>query len=167
MKKFLIIGIITVVVFSLIAVPVYAAKKDNPANDNPNNLYLYEKDTNWEIVWDGAWGKLNYKLDESSLDFVFNGHKLEKNTGYSLIVYEDWPNAWVLAEGTTNNGGNIHLSGIVGPDDAEEYVFTAWNPSEYLFEHHLLIVDDGEIKIWLVLTEDLDEEPTEPPGPGG
>jgi len=155
MKKLMAIALAIVMVLSLGTSAVLAAKGDTPANDNPNNLYLYEKDAGWNIVWDGAWGKMNFKLVDSTIDFVFNGHRLEKNTKYTLISYTDpWPGSPVcLASGTSNGGGNINLAGSVDLGKSEEIkiwlvlssdvdcdtpAMTGWNPSDYLFEHNLI-----------------------------
>ena len=53
-KKFLVGAAASAVVLGSIAIPALAAPggKDSPANDNPNNLYLYQKDASWNIVWD-------------------------------------------------------------------------------------------------------------------
>jgi len=168
MKKVMIFTIVVSLLVSLAAVPIVMAKGDNPANDKPNTLYLYEKDEDgpddisgndddWSIVWDGAWGKMSFKLDDTTLDFVFNGHKLEKNTDYTLISYNDpWPGSPVcLASGTSNGGGNINLAGSVDLGKSEGIkiwlvlssdvdcksdptAMTAWNSSEYLLEHNLI-----------------------------
>jgi len=75
------------------AIPALAAPggKDSPANDNPQNLYLYQKNTNWNIVWDGAWGKYNFKLSGEEISGVFNGHGLVPGTDYTLVEYNGWP----------------------------------------------------------------------------
>jgi len=154
-KKLVAVVLAVVVVLTLGVMPVFAAKGDNPANDNPNNLYLYEKDANWDIVWDGAWGKMSYELSGETIRFVFNGHGLEANTEYTLISYTDpWPGSPVcLASGTSNRGGNIHLAGsadlgksegikiwlVLSSDvDCDIPAMTGWHPSEYLFEHNLI-----------------------------
>lgn len=63
-----------------------------PAADNglshpgqTSQLYLYQKDADWNVVDGGAWGKMSF----SSASFVFNGHKLVSGTEYSLIYYPD------------------------------------------------------------------------------
>lgn len=104
---------------SLVAVPIAMAKKDTPANDKTNTLYLYEKDANWDIVWNGAWGMMSFDLTDTTIDCVFNGHGLEKGTDYSLISYDGWPNVTVIASGTSNNGGNINLKGSTDLDKSE------------------------------------------------
>lgn len=126
--------------------PAFAA----PDKSKTDHIYLYEKDTTtWDVIDDGAWGKLSYKTDT----FVFNGHSLPADTDYSLVRYLDpWEThvVTVLAEGTTNNGGNIHLAGAMldgGPkvwlvltDDLsdDKTSFAAWNDEAYLFENNLI-----------------------------
>ena len=124
-------------------------------NSQVEHLYLYEKNpSDWSIIEDGAWGKMTFKKDKNT--FVLNGHGLEPNTEYALIHYmENWPEAHVIVRGYTNDLGDIHLSGswdvwtmklwlVLGSDitgDGGDKVidnFTAWNPTEYLFEHHVL-----------------------------
>lgn len=156
MKKLIVLTSAVALLVGIVAVQMVAAKGDNPANDKPNTLYLYEKDpVTWEIVWDGAWGKMSFKLDGTTIDFVFNGHGLEKDTDYTLISYNDpWPGSPVcLAAGTSNNGGNINLQGTVdlGKSDGIKIwlvlssdvdcsvpAMIGWNPGEYLFEHNLV-----------------------------
>ena len=146
MIKLLVIAAVCALLISLIAVPVALAKKgDTPANDNPNNLYLYEKDADWYIVWDGAWGKMNLS---SSVKVTFMGHGLTADTDYTLIIYNEWPNATVIGSGTANKGGNVNIRGsaelesgdkvwlVLSCDLNENDQFIAWNPSEYLFEHN-------------------------------
>ena len=128
-----------------------------------SQLYLYEKDpATWEIVEDGAWGKMMY----SENAFVFNGHGLEAGVDYTLIYYLD---LWLgnglicLANGTTNNGGNINLKDrfdftsipiasdtndgakiwlVLSDDvDCENQKMTSWDPTEYLFENNLINED--------------------------
>lgn len=116
---------------------------------------------------------MKYNLNCSTFDFVFNGHGLEPYTGYSLIYYIDpglgpWtelPRIVILATGTSNGGGNVHLSGskdtgsipytnddnypeggkiwLVLTADIDLDVFTfkmAWNTTEYLFEYDLITI---------------------------
>ena len=108
-------------------------------------LYLFEKDdVTWEIVPDGAWGKMKYNL--RSGDYVFNGHGLEAGMDYTLINFArindaEWPATInVLSSGLANGGGNVHIAG------------------NQLFES---LAEDGTtgslsgIKIWLVLSSDI------------
>ncbi len=114
-----------------------------------SQLYLYEKDVNWQPVIGGAWGKLTFK----SSGFVFNGHGLIAGNDYSLINYVDlWPGtpATCLANGIANSDGNLHLSGpadlnglgkiwlILSSDVTCGTGMTGWNPSEYLFEYKMI-----------------------------
>ena len=113
------------------------------------HLYLYEKDPEtWEIVEDGAWGKITYipKKDK----FIFNGHGLEPGGLYDLINYapgvnwtrDTYPNPWPgknsteIASGIVNEEGNIHLKG-------------SWNETIGEETHDI----DG--KVWLVLSDDF------------
>jgi hypothetical protein len=147
MKKVILFTTVVALLVSLVAVPIAMAKKgDTPANDKPNTLYLYEKDTDWEIVWDGAWGAMS--LNPSGKG-TFNGHGLTADTGYTLVIYNGWPDVTVIGSGTANKGGNVNISGspelatgdkvwLVLSDDITGDELTAWNPSEYLFEHNLI-----------------------------
>ena len=158
-----------------------AGNKNQNQNDftwesNVGHLYLYEKtgDPDWEIVEGGAWAKMNYSLSGSEFEYLFNGHRLDPSTDYSLIYYaDDWPGnnpGALIAAGTTNRGGNLHLAGSVElnmdlPDPADANYpsgakiwlvlsddynvgmakLTAWNPGEYLFENNLITYYDTDI----------------------
>ena len=153
---------------------VMAGKTAPAGKSNIGQLYLFEKDpTTWEIVEDGAWGKMQYNLEGSTFDFVFNGHGLEPSSEYTLIYYPDpWPGTGLLClgSGTANNGGNVHIAASVDtgdlpfetednyPDgakiwlvlsadvDCENQVFNnVWNPTEYLFEYDLITFDDTDV----------------------
>jgi len=177
MKKLLMLAIVVAVVGSLLGGSVVMAKgKHGPAGkSNVAFLYLYEKDpSTWEIVDGGAWGKLKYNLSGSTFDFVFNGHELEADTGYSLIYYADpWPGdnpGALIGSGTSNDEGNINLRGSVElntdlptPTDANypggakiwlvlssDYDATntkmiGWDPTEYLYEHNLINYEDTDV----------------------
>ncbi len=169
MKK-LIIGLVAALTLvSLMAVPVFAAGKDGPAgNSNIGHLYLYEKDAStWEIVENGAWGKMTYNLSGETFDLVFNGKGLDAREDYSLIYYADpWPGTGgaLLASGIANNGGNLNLKAsedvgnipvdedankdggkiwlvLTADYDADAGKMTAWNPTKYLFENALITFD--------------------------
>ena len=168
MKRLLVVAIVVALVGSLVATPVLAGKHGPAGKSNIGHLYLYEKDpSDWSIVDGGAWGKLKYNLSGPTFDFVFNGHRLEANTDYSLIYYPEPQTTWpwpvmVIDSGTTNRGGNINLVGSVdlgmdldGPadpynpeggakiwlvltDDIVGGSLSGWNPTEYLFENNLI-----------------------------
>ena len=154
-----VIAIILIVTLLLIgAVPALAIKGDSPANDNPNNLYLYQKDADaaWGIVWDGAWGKYNYSLSSTVITGPFNGHGLAPGTNYTLIEYDGWPNVTVIGSGVADASGDVHITGTVdvgtGGEVLDKYkiwlvlssdinasgALAGWNPSQYLFEHNLI-----------------------------
>ena len=114
---------------------------------NIGHLYLYEKDpATWEIVEDGAWGKMKYNLSGSSLKFVFNGHGLMPDEDYTLLYYPDpWPGEGLicLGEGMADEDGNVHIRGGADTGDL---------PAEW--------DDNFEVgaKIWLVVSMDVDCE---------
>ncbi|MFC1948545.1 hypothetical protein ACFLXY_11580, partial [Chloroflexota bacterium] len=159
--------VIGLTVVALLAAPAMAAGKTGQAgNSNIGHLYLYEKDPgSWEIVEDGAWGKMKYNLSGETFDYVFNGHGLEPGCEYTLIYYPDpWPGEGLicLGEGTADKGGNVHIKGskdtgdlpMTGDDnhpdgakiwlvlsedvDCDEQEMTGWTPCEYLFEYDLI-----------------------------
>ena len=151
------VGLVVAVLCSLVVTPVFAAKGDTPANDNPNNLYLYEKDANWGIVEDGAWGIYDYSLSRGGkatrVSGIFYGYGLEDGTSYSLIYYpEVAPNPWVEGEyevAVIGNGvaedGKVEITGsatIGFPDEQPEI-------GDYVGQ-------TGD-KIWLVLSDDLED----------
>lgn len=130
--------------------PAETGKPEDPGNpgkgkpENPGgnviHLYLYEKDPEtWEIIEDGAWGKLTAIIHQDM--FVFNGHALTIGDEYSLIYYPDpWPGKglMVLGSGVVNEEGNIHIMGQ--------------------FDFDLIPIDEDTndgAKIWLVLKEDV------------
>ncbi len=124
------------------------------------HLYLYEKDpSDWSIVLDGAWGKMNYPLQGPTFKFVFNGHDLEAETAYTLIYYPDpWPGTGLICLGsaTSNGGGNVHIMG--SPDTGDLPIPEDFNnPANS--NHDDCIAGSTCIegaKIWLVLSSDVD-----------
>jgi len=133
-------------------------------NGKAKHLYLVEKDAEWGIVSDGAWGKMNFKEDM----FVFNAHGLTPGLEYSLVYYPDpWPGTGlkVLGAATADADGNVHIKedfdfmGISDGDandatgakiwlvltsdldissDSTTNSMTGWNPVEYLFEYNVI-----------------------------
>ncbi len=158
MKKLFVMLVIALIATLMVPATIAMAApagKDTPANDNPQNLYLYEKDANWEIVWDGAWGKYNYKLSGTTISGVFNGHGLVPGTGYTLVGYNGWPSVTVIGSAVADASGNVNMRGtaVVGPggetlgqykiwlvlsSDVSGGSLTGWQPSAYLFEHNLV-----------------------------
>ena len=137
--------------------------KGQAGNSNNAFIELWQKDpATWEIVEDGAWGKLKYNLAGAEFEFLFNGHGLEPGAEYSLIIYNDpWPGTGsvLLASGTACEYGNIHLAGSIelGADLADAKIWlvlssdfdgsqmVGWNPTEYLFEYDLISYDDTDV----------------------
>jgi hypothetical protein len=167
MKKYLILVLI-VLLISALSVGVLAGKTGQAGKSNIAHLYLHEKDPDtWDIVEDGAWGKMKYNLSGSEFDFVFNGHGLVPGEDYTLIYYPDpWPGTGLicLGNGTVNEEGDIHIAESVEIEclpiegdendgakiwlvltsdvDCENAEMTGWTPIEYLFEYDLIAFDD-------------------------
>jgi hypothetical protein len=120
-------------------------------------LYLYEKDSAWDVVDDGAWGRLDFRPDGSEFMLHIDGNRLDRGTDYTLIYYPDpWPGSGLvcLGDDTADRRGRIHIrewlsvSGI--PDAAKIWLVLSadvhcgnqemigWNPTEYLFENNLI-----------------------------
>jgi hypothetical protein len=170
MNKKLTLTLVAMVVVSLMLAPMALAKGKNgqAGKSNVAHLYLYEKDPGtWEIVKDGAWGKMQYRIKGRVFRYVFNGHNLEPGTDYQLIYYPDpWPGDGLicLGCGTANEWGNIHIKGVVDTGDlpieadenegakiwlvvygdvnCEDSRMIGWNPEEYLFEYDLITFID-------------------------
>ena len=98
MKK-LLLSLVVMLALAVIA-PVFAGEEEKAefhgfGDDlELEHLYLYQKDhaNDWEVVEKGASGKLHYTPFGSEFKFVFNGHKMDPGTDYTLIYYPDpWP----------------------------------------------------------------------------
>ena len=102
--------LLTVFVF-----PVFAKGPSAPAGkSNKAHLYLYEKNLDWGIVEDGAWGKMTYDQSGDMFDYVFNGHGLIPEGDYTLIYYPDpWPgdNLMCFGDGVANEYCDVHIMG--------------------------------------------------------
>jgi hypothetical protein len=169
MKKYLILVLMVLLIGTLTAA-VLADQHGQAGKSNIAHLYLYEKDPDtWEIVEDGAWGKMKYNMSGDEFKFVFNGHGLEPEADYTLIYYPDgWPGEGLiyLGNGTVNEEGNIHIAESVDdtgdlpsesddnyPDgakiwlvlsadvDCDNHLMIGWDPTEYLFEYDLITFD--------------------------
>ena len=174
-KKFVGIFLAAILVTSVVALGAVAVAKPGKVpngqagKSNVAHLYLFEKDADWNIVEEGAWGKMKYNLAGPEFDFVFNGHGLEPNTEYTLIYYPDpWPgnNLTCLGSGTVCEEGNVHIKGsvdtgdlpIVGDEnagakiwlvlsddvDCDAQTMVGWDPTEYLFEYDLITFEDTD-----------------------
>ena len=139
---------------------------------NKAHLNLYEKDpSTWEIVENGAWGKMKYNLEGPTFDFMFNGHSLAIGEEFTLIYYPDpWPGTGLICLGasTSDDEGNVHIKGSVDTGklpafgdenyregakiwlvlssdvDCENATMIGWNPTEYLFEYDLITFYDTD-----------------------
>jgi len=181
MKRGWIVGVTVLLAVALASAPATVFAADNAANDKigagkSNNafLYLYEKDADYNFVWDGAWGKLKYKQAGPTFDFNFNGHHLVPGEDYTLIYFPDyegnpWPREGIrcFANATANEEGNVHLRGSVNLEsdlpmegdindgakiwlvlssdiDCDACTMSGWNNTEYLFEHHFITYTDTD-----------------------
>jgi hypothetical protein len=156
---------------SLAVVPAAAGPTGPAGKSNTAHLYLFEKDpSTWDIVWGGAWGKMRYRLSGSAFDFVFNGHNLVADEGYTLIYYPDpWPGNGLicLGSGTANMYDDVHIKAAVdtgdlpaagdanaaakiwlvldGDVDCTNRRMVGWDPTEYLFEYDKITFDDTDV----------------------
>ena len=132
------------------------------AKNNLGHLYLYEKDSaTWNVVEDGAWGKMEYNLTGSTFDFVFNGHKIKDvASSYRLIYYPDpWPanNLICLGEPSTpNKGKNIHIEGSQELNTDLPALYDWNNPDNPNYSTGPDSTMINGAKIWLVLNSDVD-----------
>jgi hypothetical protein len=121
-----------------------------------------------------TFGVLKYNLEGPVFEYLFNGHGLQPDTDYSLIYYADpWPGdnpGALIASGTTDIDGNIHLKGSKNLDmdlpniadenypngakiwlissrdyDAKNTKMSGWNPNDYLFEYDLITYNDIDV----------------------
>ena len=169
MRKFVLFALCAVMVCAM-AVAVFAGKNGQSGKSNVAHLYLYEKDqVTWEIIEDGAWGKMKYNLSGPEFDFVFNGHELESGLEYTLIYYPDpWPGNGLICLGsdTADEEGNVHIKNsvdtgdlpIAGDEndgakiwlvlsddvDCENQYMVDWHGEEYLFEYDLITFNDTD-----------------------
>lgn len=167
MRKYLVFALVVLLVAGLATAAVAEGKS------NVGRLTLYEKDPDgWSIVDGGASGSLRYNLRGPRFNFSFHGHGLEPDTDYSLIYYADpWPGndpGAFLRSATTNKKGDINFGGSVeldmdlpsSPDqnypggakiwlvltsDWNNFSWTLWRPTEYLFENNLITYDDTDV----------------------
>ena len=157
--------IIALVILGLVGNLSQACGPHEPAGKSQvSHLYLYEKDpVTWDIISNGSWGKMKYRLSGEEFEFVFNGHKLTARQDYTLIYYPDpWPGEGLICLGnsTANEEGDIHIAESVDTGDlpsegdenegakiwlvlssdvdCENSKMIGWNPTEYLFEHNLI-----------------------------
>lgn len=154
------------VLWCAVAEPAFCGEPRSPLNtqavgkqrSSQRTLALYAKDPDtWKIRPGGARGTLIY--NEKSGRFTFTAGKLKPLSGYVLVRNADTPPTGdLLARGTTNNAGELRLSGrwndwtkkiwlVTGSDltvKGNRVTLIAWNPEQYLFEEKVLGVYCGE-----------------------
>ena len=138
------------------------------------SLLLVSKDPTWNVIWTGAFGVLKYNPKGPTFNYALDGYRLKPNTAYSLIYYADpWPGnhpGALIASGSTDGDGDIHLAGSVelGMDlphtsdanyptgakiwlvQSDQYnaatkSMTGWTPATYLFEYNLITFNDTDV----------------------
>lgn len=160
-KKIMVSGILLLVILGGMATAKGPSKQ--AGKSDIAHVYLFEKDPiTWEIVENGAWGKMKYNLEGATFDFVFNGHNLTPDLSYTLIYYPDpWPGNGLICLGTemANDECNVHIKGSIDTGDmldakiwlvlssdvdCENAKMIGWNPTAYLFEYDLITFDDTD-----------------------
>jgi len=169
-KKIMMSGILLLVILGGMATAKGPSKQ--AGKSDIAHIYLFEKDPiTWEIVENGAWGKMKYNLEGATFNFVFNGHNLTPGLRYTLIYYPDpWPGNDLICLGTeiANDGCNVHIKGSIDtgdmptedddnyPDgakiwlvlsrdvDCENAMMIGWDPTEYLFEYDIISFNDTD-----------------------
>ncbi len=132
MRRFMVVLTAISMVLVAGALPSFAAKAKAPGNikvNSPANvnqigagksnvgfLELYQQDSSGSIIGDGARGKMKFNLAGSDFGFLFNGHRLDPNTPYTLMRSREplltLPYRFeVMASGQSNGGGNLHIAG--------------------------------------------------------
>lgn len=122
MKKVIGIVLAVTLLLTVMAVPVLAKGPSGPAGkSNVGHIYLVEKDPDtWEIVEGGAWGKLKYSLDGSTLDVVLNAHGLVPgdwhlvelvdkdvdDTGWTVLSPDNYSSFY----GQADSDGNVNIA---------------------------------------------------------
>jgi len=163
MKKYLILVLIVLLIGALsVGVLAGKGKTGQAGKSNIAHLYLHEKDADWVIVENGAWGKMKYNISGPEFDFVFNGHGLVPGDDYTLIYYPDlWPGTGLicLGSGTVNEEGNIHIAEsedtgsledakiwlvLTSDVDCDGQFMIGWSPDDYLFEYDLITFNDTD-----------------------
>jgi len=119
-----------------------------------STLLLSEKDSNWEIVDDGAKGKLIFNPISPNFDFTFYGCGLKRTEDFHLIYYADYPDAFINWGGdnpgklietfSPDSEGNIYRKGSIDLNMDLPHPNDANYPAG--------------AKIWLVPCSDYDDE---------
>ena len=142
-------------------------------------IFLYEKDSEWDIVPNGAWGFLQYTTFGPEFKYFLNAKRIHTDSEYNLIYYADpWsgdhPGAlidslWTDGFGNITESGSVNLNMDLPHPNDENYLKGAkiwlvlsndynpatnsmirWNPTEYLFENNLITYDDTDVAYLLL-----------------
>lgn len=143
MKKYLALAM----VFSMLVLPAVSAA--NYFGINVNELQLFEKDSSWNIVPDGAYGLVKFTAVRTPWRIVqervqVSVHDLEPKTMYQLIYYGDETHNDVYPYATCI--GNPRMTSTQGYFKSGSAVFP-----------HLSMWDDSIAqKFWVVPSSDVD-----------
>jgi len=120
------------------AVPAMAASK----SINKNVNLVKKNPETWQIVA-GPAGQYKYKLVDTNISGVFDGHGLVVGTAYTLSSYRDGNNIVVLGAGTASARGDLHIMNTpIDVGAAQEWT------GDYMGQ-------PAGYKIWLVPTGDI------------
>jgi|GEM_PF-3914131 len=134
-------------------------------------LRLENKDSQWNPIWDGRYGILDFASASPTFDYSLRVYGLNPSTAYKLIYYKDpWPGTGSkeIASFTTDGAGNWSGSGsvelntdlptagdpnsgakiwvVLSSDwDSANQKMKDWHQSEYLFEWNLISYDDTDV----------------------
>jgi len=134
----------------IIMVPVLAkGPSGQSGKSNMGHLYLVEKDPDtWDPVVDGRWGKMNYTIENDTLDLVMNAHGYDAYyddgedpelpdaiddpedpdpTSFTLIYYPDlWEGNGLICLGSGVVEREAVMVLLVPEDPESELVFDHW-----------------------------------------
>jgi len=129
----------------------------------------------WEIIADGAWGRMKYRSRGSTFGFRFKGEGLRPGGDYTMIYYPDYEGGpWrrrgirCLGSGTATGVGYIELAeareldsdlpmpGDMNPGakivlvdssdvDCSTNTMSGWDPIGCLFGHNLITYSDTDL----------------------
>jgi len=119
------------------------APMNGPSKSTNKNVEMVKKNPeNWGII-PGPIGRYTYKLVDTKISGVFNGHGLIGGKAYTLVSYKGGDKVVVLGSGTANDNGDLHIiSDPVDVGSAQEWT------GDYLGQ-------PAGYKIWLVPGEHI------------
>jgi hypothetical protein len=148
-------------------IQIYGEQKlgSGPGETREKKLFLDDKtgDPDWYFIPNGRWGLLDYNAAGPTFDYALTAQGLNPSTAYCLVYYADpWPGTggFDIECGSSDAAGKLSMSGskdigsipvagdanpgakmwLVLDSDYDETAdkMVGWNPSQYLFESHLI-----------------------------